>query len=269
MKRIITNNTSIFHLLPSIIEKRELLFLLSKKELSLRYRYKTIGIFWGIFQPLLLSLVITQSLGKTITQNIPIYYYFLSIFIGFIFWTYFSTTVGKMSASILQNRILIKNAAFPHIILPLSTMSVGIVDFLSSLTLGILFAFFLGLPFSHTYILIICVLIMLITTIGLGTLFAVFYAKYADIREILGFFMMVLFFLTPVLYPIRILPPEWHIYMYINPMAGVIETAKIIFLSHQIISWIGLQISFASSIILLGISMILFNKMDKTVSDIV
>jgi len=268
MKRVITKDTSLFTLIPSVIEKRDLLFLLSKKELYLRYRYKTIGIFWGIFQPLVLSFIINQSLGKALQQTIPQLYSFLSLFLGFIFWTYFASTVSRMSASILLNRTLVKNAFFPHIILPLSTMSVGFVDFLIALTLGIGFALFFGLSFQYAYILFLCLVIMLLTTVGLGILFAVFYAKFVDIRELIGFFMMVLFFLTPVLYPVRILPAQWHMYMYLNPMAGVIETVKSVFSTPSIIPWTGLGISFASSIVLLGISMVIFHKMDKTISDI-
>lgn len=268
MKRVITKDTSLFTLIPSVIEKRDLLFLLSKKELYLRYRYKTIGIFWGIFQPLVLSFIISQSLGKALQQTIPPLYSFLSLFLGFIFWTYFASTISRMAASILQNRILVKNAAFPHIILPLSMLSVGFVDFLISFIIGMILAFFLGLSFHNTYLLILCLVAMLITVVGLGMLFAVLYAKYTDIRELLGFFMMTLFFLTPVLYPVRILPIQWHSAIYLNPMAGVIETVKSVFSTPSIIPWTGLGISFASSIVLLGISLLLFHKMDKTMSDI-
>lgn len=269
MKTVITPHPSIQTAMRQVLQKKNLLYLLTKRQIYLRYKYKTVGIFWGLLQPLLLAFVISQSLGRTVLLTIPLTQYFLSIFIGYVFWLYFATTVSKATQSLFANRTLIRHAAFPHIILPLSTVGVGFIDFSLSLILACVFSLVFHFHISFLPLLLIAILMMLLTTFGIGALFSVLYTKYSDLREVLSFFLTVLFYLTPIIYPVQIIPKAFHAYLYLNPMAGVIETAKGVLFNPSLIQFDAIAISMVSSIsiFLLGTSVFFF--MDKDISDIV
>lgn len=267
MKTIITPAYSFRKTLSDCFAKKDLLILLTKREIYLRYKYKTLGLFWGVLQPLLLAGVISASLGKVASPAIPTQYYFLSVFVGYTFWTYFSSTIGKQSGSIVANRILIKNTAFPHILLPLSTLGVGCIDFSTCLLLAIAIGLFGGLSVQVLPILFLCIVIMLITTVAIGLLFAAIYTRFTDAREMLSFLITILFFLTPVIYPVRLIPSQFHSFLYLNPMTGVIETARAALLGPSATPWSGLLISSITSVVLLILGIFIFEKIDRGISD--
>lgn len=257
--------------LREIWAKRELIYILALKDLSLRYRHRLIGLIWAILQPLTLALVLTLVLGNlNLSTSIPYPIFILS---GLIYWNYFLSSYNRVSASLALNQTLITRIYFPRLIIPLSAMLVGLLDFLFALVvfIGLLIYLKISLTLLGLIILVVALLITFLTSLGFGLILASLLVKYKDIRELTVYFTYLLFFLTPVIYPRAILPASYHPFLYLNPLTGVIEIvrASLFNPSFQTPNLGGLTISIISSLVILTVGLIIFNKIEKELADII
>ena len=249
---------------------RELFLFFAWKDIRLRYEHLLIGACWAIAQPLATTIVLSNVLHKVtdiFSQNTP---YPVFAFIGLLFWTYFASSLNRVSTSLTANRALITKASFPKLILPLSTLVVGLVDFIFIfIALLLLMTYYRIFPTILGFILLApSLLITMITSLSLGLFFSFLQVKYRDVRQLLPFITSLLFFLTPVIYSIRILPPKTIAWIsYLNPLAGVIETMRAALLG-QMIYWQDLLIAAGSALLLLLLSLLYFRKSEKELADI-
>lgn len=257
--------------LREIWEKRELIYLLALKDINLRYRHRLIGLIWAIAQPLIITLVLTLIFGNlNLSTSYPYPIFVLS---GLIYWNYFLSSLNRASASLALNQTLITRVYFPRLILPLSAMLVGLIDFFFALMvfIGLLIYLKISLSLFGLVMLTIALLITFLTSLGFGLSLASLLIKYRDIRELIPYFTYLLFFLTPIIYPRAILPASHHPYFYLNPLTGVIETVRAVLFntSFQTSNLAGLTISTVSSLAILILGLLYFNKIEKELSDII
>lgn len=257
--------------LREIWAKRELIYILALKDLSLRYRHRLIGFAWATLQPVMFALVLTLVLGNlNLSTSIPYPIFILS---GLIYWNYFLSSYNRVSASLALNQTLITRIYFPRLIIPLSAMVVGLLDFLFALVVFIVFLIYLKIPLSifSLIMLIVALVLTFLTSLGIGLISASFLVKYKDIRELIPYFTYLLFFLTPVIYPRTILPTNYHPFLYLNPLTGVIETVRASLFNpgFQPPNLVGLTISVVSSLVILIVGLFYFNKIEKELADII
>ena len=270
MEKVITANNTLHFDWRELWTHRELFYFFAWRDIRLRYQHVLLGALWTILQPLAFMLVLTIVLHEVLpvfSKHIP---YSIFAFIGLLFWTYFASSLTRSSNSLVANHALITKAPFPRLILPLSSLVVGLVDFvLVFLVLLVIMAFYHTIPGVVGIILLIpCLFITMGTAFSLGLFFSFLQVKYRDVRQILPFVTSLLFFLTPVIYPIRILPPTNYQWIsYINPLAGVIETMRAALLS-QPVHWEGFFISLGSSLLLCFLGLVYFWKKEKELAGI-
>lgn len=251
---------------------RQLLYFFALKDITLRYRYQSITILWVMLQPLIIVLVLSfifGQIGKPFSNDVP---YPLFVFIGLLYWNYFLSSLSRASTSLTSNQSLITRVYFPRLILPASSMAVGLVDFIfSSLILFVMIFFFQkSISFSGVLLFVPLLALTIISSFGLGLFFAAFQVKYRDSRELLPFFTYIIFFLTPVIYPKSLVPESFHQLLYLNPMTGVIETLReTLFTSSVSFNFSGLIISILASIIILILGILYFNKVEREFADII
>lgn len=250
---------------------RELLYIFVWRDIKSRYKQTVLGVLWVILQPLITMIIFTiffGSLAKIQSGNLP---YSLFVFCGLIFWTFFSSALSHASDSLVVNESIIKKAYFPRIILPLSSVLTGLLDFLINMVILIFYALILGYVPNYTivYILPFAVLLTLITSLGLGLFLTSLNVKYRDVRYILPFFIQLLMFITPIIYPLSIVSERNRIIMAINPLASVVEMVRYSFSSTYLVQ-IGLTIiSFLTSLLILAAGLVYFKKTEKFIADIV
>lgn len=250
---------------------RELFWIFAWRDIKIRYRQTFLGVFWVIFQPLVSTFVFTVffgNLAKIPSGNMP---YSLFVLIGLTFWNFFSNSLSRASNCLLDNENIVKKVYFPRIILPFASMVVNYVDFLVTLVMVIIYSLVLGFIPSPEIILVFPfgLLISTLAACGLGTFLASINVKYRDIKFILPFFTQLLIFLTPVIYPSTIVRASNRFIMAINPMTGVIETARTVFVKSNLIDWQILIISTVSSILMFIVGCIVFRKTERFFADIV
>jgi len=159
---------------------------------------------------------------------------------------------------------------FPRLIPPLSAAALSIVDFFfAAIVFFILLIGFRILPGVEGLVLLIPALVLAIfSALGVGIFFAALNVKYRDVRSALPYLIQILFFMTPVIYPITLIPQRFQIYAYLNPATGAISSVKAgIF--HQSVNWAGVGISCLSAVIMFVFGLWYFKRTEKTFADII
>jgi lipopolysaccharide transport system permease protein len=207
---------------------RELFLIFVWRDVKVRYKQTLLGAAWAVFQPMVSTLIFTIFFGnfaKIPSGDIP---YPLFVLTGLVFWNYFSGVMARSSNSLIENEGIVKKVYFSREILPLSTVGANILDFgISFMFLLIVAVYFNYIPSINTlFIVPIGLIIATLSASGLGLLLASFNVRYRDVRYALPFFIQMMIFLTPVIYPTTIMRPSFRFLISLNPMTGVINAAR-------------------------------------------
>ena len=256
--------------LKDIWQYRELLYFFSWRDLKVRYKQTAIGAGWAIFQPFITMVVFSiffGGLAKIPSDNVP---YPIFVYVGLIFWQFFSSALSDTSSSLITNQAIITKVYFPRLILPISSVITKFVDFIiaSVILIGLMLYYGYAPNLSGVLILPILLIITFMAAIGGGLVLAAINVKYRDVRYALPFFIQILLFLTPVIYPASI-AGKYSYLLALNPMTGVIQNARAALLGTAPINWTLIGISFISCFILLFIGIIVFKKIERYFADVV
>ncbi len=218
-----------------LYQYRELLRNLVVRDLKVRYRNSVLGVLWSLLNPLLMTLVFTVVFTLMIPSNIPNYPVFFIC--GFLPWTFLSSSLNGATGSIINNSNLIKKVYFPREILPLADVLANLVHFLVALLVlfAMVYAFKMKLTVAVLMLpLIILTQLMFVT--GLALLLSTANVFYRDTQHILSVVIQAWFFLTPIFYPITVLPESAEILGFtlnvqlwvrrLNPMASLIASYR-------------------------------------------
>lgn len=249
---------------------RELFYSLAKRDIKVRYKQTAIGIVWAILQPFLTMVIFSIFFGKVAGISgggIP---YPIFAYSGLLFWNYFSNSLSSASNSLVAEQGIIQKVYFPRIIIPLASSLVFLLDFLFAFTIliGLMFYYHFFPTVAGILLIIPSLIIVFFSFSGLGLIFSSLNVKYRDIRYALPFFVQLLIFLTPVIYPASILGTHKWL-LYINPMSGVIETMRAGLLGVGIINWPIFGFSALLSILLFIFGVFYFKRSERFFADII
>lgn len=253
-----------------IWQYRELLYFFTWRDIKVRYKQTIVGIGWAIFQPFMTMVVFSiffGHFGKIPSDGIP---YPIFVYVGLLFWNFFSSSLNGASASLNSNTGIVTKVYFPRLILPISSTITNFVDFiLASSILAAIMAYYHFLPNpAGLLILPLLLVITFMIAVGVGMFLASINVKYRDIRYALPYFIQMLLFVTPVIYPPSI-AGKYSWILAINPMTGVIKAARAAILGTSPINWLLLGISAIFGVLSLIIGMIFFQKTQRYFADIV
>ncbi|MBD3282590.1 MAG: ABC transporter permease [Candidatus Portnoybacteria bacterium] len=250
--------------------QKELFYFFTWRDLKVRYKQTAIGFLWAIFQPFIAMIVFSVFFGGLAnmpSDGIP---YPIFVYVGLLLWQFFSKSISAASNSLISNKSIITKAYFPRLILPTSSIITNFIDFL--IASGILVGLMVYYSYSPNMVGLLIIPLLLVITflvaMGVGLLLAAINVKYRDVRHVLPFFIQMLLFVTPVIYPTSILQ-NYSWILAINPMTGVIKASRAAILGTASIDWTLLLISGISSIILFFAGLIYFKKTEKNFTDII
>ncbi len=250
---------------------RELFWIFAWRDIKVRYKQTFLGAGWAVFQPLTSMFIFTIFFGnfaKIPSGELP---YPLFVLTGLVFWNYFSGILSRASSSLVENEGIVKKVYFPREILPLSTVGANLVDFGISLMLLLLVSLYFNF-IPNALVLLVIPLGLIIGTLGaggLGLLFSSFNVKYRDVRYALPFFIQMMIFLTPVIYPTTIMRPSFRYLIALNPIAGVIETVRTTFSGGSAVNWPILGVSAMASLALFLVGLYYFKSTERFFADII
>ena len=249
---------------------RELIYFFAWRDIKVRYKQTFLGAGWAILQPLLAAFIFTvffNHVAKIGTGDAHVPYPVFA-YLGLMYWNGFSGALSTVSNSMLSNSGVINKIYFPRLIPPISSTALSVVDFCFALIVFfLLLAGFQVMPGWHGLVLIIPSLILaMVSAFAIGLFFAALNIKYRDVRSALPYLIQILFFVTPVIYPLSIIPQRYQIYAYVNPATGAINSVKS-GLFHQHIDWSGLLISWISTLVILVFGLWYFKRTEKKLPD--
>ena len=210
---------------------RELIYFLTLRDIKVRYKQTAIGIAWALLQPLAMLVVFTLffgRLGGVSSQGAP---YPLFVLTALTPWQLFSRAITESTNSLVTDQRLITRVYFPRIIVPISTIFAAVVDFMISCLLLLALMLAYGEPL-HAGILLLpaFIMLMIVAALGVGFWLSALNVEYRDIMYTMPFLNQFWFFITPVVYPITVVPAEFRPFYALNPMVGVAEGFRWAFL---------------------------------------
>ena len=206
---------------------RGLLWILSSSELKARHRQTVLGLLWAVAQPLSMMLVFTVVFSVFVRVPVEGAPYALFAFTGLWAWQFFSSALSQGLTSVVASINLITKASFPREVLPLSKVLIVGVDFLiGGVVLACLMVFF-GLPFRASLLAVPAIVgIHLIFTVGLALLCSALYVLKRDVGSLLPLGLQIWMFLSPVVYPVSLIPEAYRSLYMLNPMAMIVEAYR-------------------------------------------
>jgi lipopolysaccharide transport system permease protein len=252
---------------------RELFYILSWRDIKVRYKQTTLGILWAVIRPLLTMIVFTLIFGKVAgMKNDSVIPYAIIVFAGILPWQFFSNALTESSNSLIGNEKLITKVYFPRMIIPASSVITSLVDFLISfIILLALFVFYNYMPPVEIFAMPLFCIMAFVASIGPGLYLTALNVKYRDFRYIIPFIVQFGIFISPVGFTSSIVPREWQWLYSLNPMAGVIDGFRwcIVTGAPDPLLHYTFYISLATSLLLLWLAIHQFRRMEKNFADLV
>ena len=256
---------------------RDLMMLFVKRNIITQYKQTVLGPLWYVIQPMMTTvmyMVVFGGIAKISTDGLPQPLFYLA---GISFWQYFADCLGKTSNTFVSNAGIFGKVYFPRLVTPLSDVISNLVRF------GIQFALFLVVYayyalftdvqiHTNWYALMFPVLVLMLAglALGFGILFSSMTTKYRDLQLLLGFFVSLWMYATPVIYPLSTITNDTlRMVMQLNPLTGIVEFFKYGMLGVGNHEWWMLGYSFGFMVVLLAIGIVVFNKVQTSFMDTV
>ncbi len=246
---------------------KDLLYFLTMRGIRVKYAQSVLGISWAIIQPLSSAIIFTFIFGrfaKVDSNGVP---YLLFNFIAMLPWIYFSGTLTDASVSLLQNNTLITKVYFPRIFIPLSSGLAKWLDFsIAFIVLIILLIYFRVNPGWNLIFLPVLLVDLFFASMSVALLFSAMSVQYRDVKHAMAFLVQLLLYFAPVVYSTHSIPPAWQKWYALNPMVGVIEGFRSIFLGHPLPwSWIATSLIVSAGLFIF--SSAYFQRMERNFAD--
>lgn len=256
--------------LDEIWRYRELLYFFTWRDLKVRYKQTFVGILWAVFQPFMTMVVFSiffGNLAKMPSDGVP---YPIFVYTGLLLWQFFASSLSDVSNCLINNQAIITKIYFPRLILPFSYIFTNFIDFLiAAFVLVILMVYYGFLPrLGELWILPILFLITFLSAAGIGLSLASVNVRYRDVRYILPYFIQLMFFITPVIYPSSLLGSHNWILSF-NPMTGVISAARAFLFGTAPVSWAFLLFSGLAGLFFFITGIFLFKKSESFLADVI
>lgn len=210
--------------LAEVFQYRSLIWKITVRDLKIQYAQSVLGLLWALIQPITGLVLYTFLFDVVIQVTGPDVPYPIFVFIGAINWFFFSAIVNRCGTSLVSNPNIIKTTYFPKLVLPISKLLVALVEFgLSFLILIVLLIIFQYSIDWRVLLIPVFLLLNIITGLSIGVWLSALTIRYRDFHHIIPYLVNFGIFITPVFFPVDLIPERLHYLMYINPMAGVIE----------------------------------------------
>lgn len=249
---------------------RDLLYFLVWRDIKTRYAQSVLGVGWAVIQPLFSMVVFTIVFGRfaqVSSDGVP---YAIFSYTALVPWTYFSGTLTSSSGSLVTSSNMLSKVYFPRLIIPIAPAFSKMIDF--AIALLILFAMMIWFriaPNMGALLLPYLILIMILTATGMGMWLTALAVQYRDINYAMGFFVQLLMYAAPVVYPASSVPEQLRLLYGLFPMAGVIEGFRSGLLGTTPMPWDLITVGSFSAFFLFVTGLIYFRRMEKIFADVV
>jgi lipopolysaccharide transport system permease protein len=262
-------------MITALWSNRSLIWLLAKREVSMRVRGSTLGILWLFLVPLAMLGVYTFAFGivfrtRWSDADTSPGQYSLLLFIGLLLFNIFAETTNRAPGLLLENTSYVKKVVFPLEILPVVALVVSLCNFAFGLALlCVFYGFVFGLPPLTIFLFPLVLVPLCLLTLGLTWLLASLGVFLRDVRQLVGVAVTMLMFLSPVFYPVTAVPERFRAILYLNPLTIVLEQSReLVFFGHRL-DWKLWAISVIATAIIAWLGFAWFSATRRGFADVV
>tara|TARA_R110002073_G_scaffold139640_6_gene289955 strand:- start:24313 stop:25170 length:858 start_codon:yes stop_codon:yes gene_type:complete len=254
-----------------LIRYRDLLKILTARNISLIYRQSILGVGWAIVRPLIttiiFSLIFGHFAGFDQTQKVA---YPIFILTGLVLWNFFASSLANASESVVSQSHILTKIYFPRLILPLSALGVAVVDFLIQFAILVVLMVIYGVAVStYAPVAILFLIAASLVSFSMSVWLTALNVRFRDIKHTVPFLIQTLLYLTPVIYPVEIVPQRWQWLLHLNPMFSVVQGFRWSLLGTEPPNWTWFSISMLLTTFLLLTGLVFFRRTESTFADIV
>ncbi len=254
--------------LPELWHYRDLLWILTLRDIKVRYKQTVIGAAWALLQPFMTMVVFSiffGALAKIPSDGLP---YPIFAFAALLPWQLFAHALTQSSNSIIENERLITKIYFPRLIIPLASVGAGLADFcVSLLFLFAMMVWYHVTPTLGILLLPVLTLFALLAALSVGIWLAALNTLYRDFRYTVPFLVQCWMFASPIAYPASMVPEQWRWLYGLNPMVGVIEGFRWALLGTGQPPGLLMLVSAIATLVLLAGGIAYFRRMERTFAD--
>lgn len=255
----------------NVFKWRELLLQMVVREVKARYKQSILGYFWIILNPLAQMLVMSFAFSVILriptnaTDNIP---YSVFLFVAFLPWTLFATSLTSACSSLVLSSSLITKVYFPRTILVLSTIMAKIIDFLLALSILLVYMVVYQIEVNLNILWVVPIfLIQQIFTLGLSFFFAAANLLYRDIQYLLSLILTLWLYLTPIIYPSDLVPEKYRFIFQLNPMSVITNAYRQVVLAGAPPNFMSISTALLVSIVVFLLGLSYFKSREKIFAD--
>jgi lipopolysaccharide transport system permease protein len=249
---------------------RELLYFFVWRDLKIRYKQTAIGAAWVVIQPFMTMVVFSLffgALAKIPSHGLPYPVFYYSALLP---WMYFASALQNATNVVVEQQQVITKVYFPRLVLPLSAVVAGLVDFAIGFAVFLVMMAWYHITPGPAALLVPCFLLLaVLTALGVGLWLSALNAIYRDVRYAVPFLVQIWLFLSPVAYPSSLIPQRWRWAYGLNPMAGVIEGFRWALTSRGQPPSSLMTVSVAVVLLLVAGGAVYFHRMEGTIADVV
>jgi len=250
-------------------EYGDLLYTLSAHRISVRYKQTSLGVLWALLQPVMMMAIFTavfSILAKMPSDGTP---YALFAFAGLLPWTFFSTSVTSGTNSLVAHTQLITKVYFPREILPITYLIAGLFDFAIGFVVLIALMAWYSFPLAAVaWNLLPIVGLLAAWILSVSLVLAAVQVRFRDIGVALPVLVQILMFVSPVIYPLSLVPDAWRDWYLLNPMAGIVSSFRDILLHQSAPDPYPLRIAFFVTALALPAAYLFFKRAEATMADL-
>ena len=251
-------------------EYRELLYFLVWRDVKVRYKQTAIGASWAVLQPLLTMVIFTLVFGRFANMPSNGLPYPIFTYVALLPWTYFARSLSQSITSVVGNAHLITKVYFPRLLLPISAVVAGLIDFAIAFAFLIVMMFWYGIvPDWEIVFLPFFILLTMMTALSVSLWLSVINVRYRDIGQAVPFLLQIWMFISPVAYAVSVVPEKWRLIYSLNPMAGVVEGFRWALTHSESPPILPIVISSIMVTALLYGGLVFFKRMEETFADVI
>jgi lipopolysaccharide transport system permease protein len=271
MYRIIIEPRSGFRLVDwkELLEYKDLFYFLVWKDIKVLYKQTILGFLWAILRPLLSMFIFTIVFGKMAkmpSDGVP---YPIFTYTALVPWIYFSTAMMRSTQSLVTNAHILTKVYFPRIIIPLTPVLAGLIEFIIAMSILALFMLFYGIcPNANIIFLPYLITLMILTSAGIGMCLSAMAVQYRDVAQAIQFLAQILMYAAPVVWPVSLIPEQYQVLYGLYPMVGVIEGFRAALLGTTAMPWSLILMGTIMALVVFITGAFYFRRMERNFADV-
>jgi lipopolysaccharide transport system permease protein len=256
--------------LSEIWKYRELFYFFVWRDIKVKYKQSLIGIGWAVIQPLFTMIVFTLFFGRLAEVPSEGYPYPVFSYAALLPWTFFSGAIMMAGSSLVSNAGMLNKVYFPRVTLPISSVLSGVLDFAIASLLLLFLLWFYEVPPTWRLLLMAPLLAALVALAsGVGMFVAAVHVRYRDVKYALPFLVQIWMFMTPVIYPVSMIPEQYRPYLALNPLAGIIDAFRASVLPTKVLDLPLLGMSLAATVVVFVGGALYFRRTERWFADVI